>query len=532
MALIEELDKENLIVSISSEISEDFLSNLKTEFQNSYSKRTIKRVILNFSSVTQINSTSLSVLFSLKLFFKTLGIEVVPVNIIENVSSLFRSVGLNQILDKEIKGFFAHAPNQSKAIENEIKLLKSELEYQKEIYKRVTLDLEEKLAKSNVELKIKNEQLQMVDRSNSIGELAAGVAHEFNNIIGGIMGYAQLAQAKKTNEIIDKALNSIISLSKRSEGITTGLLNYSRKRPVKVAHVNFKELILGVLDFTQKQLENNKIIVHTDWQEVETFYADENLLSQVILNLVINASHAMEKGGDLYLSLFKEKGFIIFKITDTGSGIKKSNLNRIFLPFFTTKGPLGGGNKAGTGLGLSISKSIVEMHEGKLEVESEEGKGATFTVSLPEKISTNDYLEKINIKRYGKTENVYLSKILVVDDEELIRSLISAALSDQGHNIIEGENGEDGVKLFASHKPDLVFLDVLMPRMNGMDAYLEIKKINPEAKVIFITGQAGENLERVLTNLTKNEHVYLLRKPFEIVELVNVVNIALSSTTF
>ncbi len=471
----------------------------------------------------------MSVLFSLKLFFKSVGTESIAVNVNDNVSGIIKSVGLDEILESESKNDIDVLGVKASSQEEEIKSLRAELSYQKELYNRVTKDLEEKLTKCNAELKLKNAELHMFDKSHSIGELAAGVAHEFNNIIGGILGYAQLAQSKRTDELIDKALTNIIALSKRSEGITSGLLNFSRKKPVKISHMDFQVLIQSVLNFTQKQLENNKIVVHTDFQPVDKMYADENLLSQVILNLVINASHAMENGGEIFLSLQKEKGFIVFKIRDTGVGIKKVNLEKIFMPFYTTKGALGGGNKSGTGLGLSISRSIAEMHEGKLEVDSIEGQGATFILSFPEKIATKEFKQIISQpEKLDVTTPAPKSKILIVDDEELIRSLISAALSDKGHDILEGVNGLDGVKLYQSHKPDLVFLDVLMPRMNGMDAFLEIKKINPNAKVIFITGQAGEYLEKVLVSLTNNKHVYLLRKPFEIDELTNVVDVALS----
>jgi len=529
MGMINELDSENLILRITQEIDDSLLSKIKLEFLNSFRLDKVKRIFLDFSSVNQITSTGVSVLFSLKLFFKSVGTESIAVNVNDNVSSIIKSIGLDEILDGESKHDVDVLGIKSNSLEEEIKALKAELSYQKELYNRVTKDLEEKLTKCNAELKLKNAELHMFDKSHSIGELAAGVAHEFNNIIGGILGYAQLAQSKKTEELIDKALTNIIALSKRSEGITSGLLNFSRKKPVKISHMDFQELIQSVLNFTQKQLENNKIIVRTDFQPVDKMYADENLLSQVILNLVINASHAMENGGELYLSLYKENGFIVFKIRDTGIGIKKVNLDKIFMPFYTTKGVLGGGSKSGTGLGLSISRSIAEMHEGKLEVESVEGEGATFILSFPEKIATKEF--KQIITQTEKTEIAVpapTSKILIVDDEELIRGLIAAALSDKGHDILEGVNGLDGVKLYQSHQPDLVFLDVLMPRMNGMDAFLEIKKTNPNAKVIFITGQAGEYLEKILASLTNNKHVYLLRKPFEIDELINVVDVALS----
>ena len=528
MRLIEELDNGNLIIQLLPDMEDSFVTKIKNEFLLTFDPNKVKRIFLNFSSISQISSAGLSAFFNLKLFFKTFGAEVIPINLNEQVSVLFKALGLEQIIDKE-KPAKTIVKKKKFQVDSEVTALKSELEFQKELYKRVTKELEAKLEKANADLKFKNQQLQIVNKSNSIGELAAGVAHEFNNIIGGIMGYAQLAQAKKTEEMVDKAFSNIILLSKRSEGITTGLLNYSRKRPVKVSPVNFKDVINGVLSFTQKQLENSNIKVHDDFKEIENFYADENLLSQVILNLVINASHAMENGGELFLSLYKENGNIIFKIKDTGIGIKKNNLSKIFLPFFTTKGPLGGGNKLGSGLGLSVSKSIVEMHEGKIEVESIEGMGATFTISLPEKIATVEYKEKINNKTYFNNQDDFKSKILIVDDEEIIRSVISAALFDQGHDIVEGINGEDGVKLYKSHSPELVFLDILMPRLNGIDAYLEIKRINPSAKIVFITGQSGENLEQVLVNLTKNDDVYLLRKPFEIKELINVVSVALSS---
>ena len=236
----------------------------------------------------------------------------------------------------------------------------------------------------------------------------------------------------------------------------------------------------------------------------------------------------MENGGDLYLSLYKKDDNLVFKIRDTGIGIKESNLKRIFVPFFTTKGAFGGGNKGGTGLGLSISRSIVEMHYGKLEVESVENEGATFTVTLPIKLKTNESKEKPEQKNSLESTKTRPAKILIVDDEELIRDLISITLFDLGHTTIEAANGEKAVSLYQEHNPDLVFLDILMPVMNGIDAYLAIKKINPEAKIVFITGHAGEYLEKILVILAKNEYVYLLRKPFDFTEIAKVVNLAFS----
>ncbi|PCJ55020.1 MAG: hypothetical protein COA79_21285 [Planctomycetota bacterium] len=524
MSILKELDSENLILSMPEEMDDDFFSKVKLEVLNAHKVNNIHRILLNFSTVRSLSSVGLSVLFSIKIFLKSIGLEVAAVNVNEGIMGVFKAVGFDQIFEKE---YVAQDSVVERSYEEKAKDLSEELSYQRELYNRVTTELEKKIESTKDELKNATEQLRLYDKSNSIGELAAGVAHEFNNIIGGIMGYAQLAQMKKTDEIIDKALDNIVKLSKRVEGITSGLLNFSRKKPVKVAPINIVKMIEGVLEFTQKQLENCDIKVIAELDDVEEFLADENLLSQVILNLVINASHAMENGGELKIKLFREGGFVLCVVSDTGTGIQKKHLEKIFQPFFTTKGALGGGNKAGTGLGLSVSRSIIEIHRGTLEVESTLGKGTTFTVKIPFKSVKEEDEEARKKRKVGTGRISKNAKILIVDDEEIIRSLISATLSDKGHDLLEGSNGEDGVKLFKSHKPDLVFLDILMPRKNGLDAYLEIIEEDPSAKIVFITGQAGEYLEVVLDNIVNNDNVYLLRKPFELDELVNVVNVAL-----
>ena len=271
MSYLEFFDEENLIVSVFTEIDESFLSEVKTEYLKIFCRDHIKRIVLNCSSLNKISSEGFSVLFNLKVFFMEFNIEVLVINVSAKIASLFQEIGLDQIICQEIKFDFASVLKSKDTFEKIILSLNSSLNTHKELYKKVTSSLEEKLEKCNAELRIKDEQLIMYSKTNSLGELTAGIAHEFNNIIGGIMGYAQLAQQKKNEEIIDKALKNIIIMSKRAEGITSGLLKFSRQNPIEATKVNFKEIIQSVLNFSQKQFEVLGIKIHTDLQNVNDF---------------------------------------------------------------------------------------------------------------------------------------------------------------------------------------------------------------------------------------------------------------------
>jgi two-component system NtrC family sensor kinase len=238
-------------------------------------------------------------------------------------------------------------------------------------------------AMSEHEEMVKQVAQQQVGRSEqlaSVGRLAAGVAHEINNPLTGVLAFADLLRQKENLDDQDREdLDLIIRETKRAREIVKGLLEYAREAPHVQTNVDINELIRHTMRLLGNREAFQGIYLVDDLAEtLPPVKGDKNKLEQVLVNLCINACEAMLDGGTLMVTTTCEKGYVFIKVTDTGCGIKRSHLDHIFEPFFTTK-PVG----KGTGLGLSVTYGIVQQHGGMLEVESDEGKGTTFTVKLP-----------------------------------------------------------------------------------------------------------------------------------------------------
>lgn len=214
----------------------------------------------------------------------------------------------------------------------------------------------------------------------SVGRLAAGVAHEINNPLTGVLGFAELLRESPNLQEQDRQdLEVIIRETKRAREIVRGLLDYARESPSVPTRLDLNEVIRETVRLLGKREAFQHIVLVEDLADgLPPIHADKNQLQQVLLNLSLNACEAMPDGGTLLVSTQAAEGKVLIKITDTGCGIKREHLDRIFEPFFTTK-PVG----KGTGLGLSVSYGIIQQHGGSLDVESEEGKGSTFTITLP-----------------------------------------------------------------------------------------------------------------------------------------------------
>jgi len=224
---------------------------------------------------------------------------------------------------------------------------------------------------------------QQIGRSEqlaSVGRLAAGVAHEINNPLTGVLGFAELLrESPHLDEQERQDLEVIIRETKRAREIVRGLLDYARETPSVPTRLDLNEVIRETMRLLGKREAFEHIVLVEDLADhLPPVNADKNQLQQVLLNLSLNACEAMSGGGTLLISTQAANGKVLIKITDTGCGIKREHLDRIFEPFFTTK-PVG----KGTGLGLSVSYGIIQQHGGTLDVESEEGKGSTFTITLP-----------------------------------------------------------------------------------------------------------------------------------------------------
>jgi two-component system, NtrC family, sensor kinase len=223
-------------------------------------------------------------------------------------------------------------------------------------------------------------QLGQSAKLASIGRLAAGIAHEINNPLTGVLTFAHLLRQKTTmDEQSKEDIDVIVRETTRVREIVQGLLNFARESPPQKQSLDINEVLSQTMTLVRSQKESHKITVEEKLaSNLSYILGDKNQLQQVFLNLSLNACEAMEKGGTLSITTSFRDGNVIISFRDTGCGIKKEHLERIFDPFFTTK-PVG----KGTGLGLSVSYGIIEQHGGSIEVESEEGKGSTFTITLP-----------------------------------------------------------------------------------------------------------------------------------------------------
>jgi signal transduction histidine kinase/ActR/RegA family two-component response regulator len=357
---------------------------------------------------------------------------------------------------------------------------------------------------------------QVASRLAAVGEMAAGIAHEINNPLTGVIGFSQLLLGKQNiPEDIKEDIRVIADGSQRVADIVKRLLTFARQtKPIKTV-VNLNELIENTLKLRDYVLKTANIEVITRFDpELPWSVVDPGQLQQVFLNLIVNAEQEMKKAhgkGTLTITTEKKENNIRMSFKDDGPGITTENLLHLFEPFFTTKA-IG----EGTGLGLSLSRSIILEHNGTLNVESMSGHGATFVVELP--IIEALPSEAVTSTLATKVEPAAIKKgkILVVDDEPGVRALLEKVLTQSGHSVDTiGDASKAIDKLDAGVIYDVILTDIRMPGMNGTEMYSHILEKTPEMKnrIIFITGDVmGADIK---VFLTQNKLPYLA-KPFDI----------------
>ena len=372
------------------------------------------------------------------------------------------------------------------------------------------------------------QQLLMSSKLASIGELASGVAHELNNPLTGIMGYAQLLTAKQNvPQDVKIDLDRIYGESQRAARIVQNLLSFARRRKPEKSYFDVNELVQRTLELRDYELRTSNIGVHLDLAaDLPWTMADYHQIQQVVLNIIINSEQAvaeLKRRGKIRVTTGMKEGCIRICIGDNGLGISAEQIDKVFDPFFTTK-EVG----SGTGLGLSVCHGIVTQHGGNIYAESQKGRGTTFTVDLPLVRQTEVVIEKTRLapKTTSPRRDEGTACILIVDDERAICDILVRALSEHGYQTDSASSARTALKKIASNGYELCIIDLKMPATSGKELYETMKRRfpGPAEKVVFMTGDTIEPAtERFLVS-TGRPH---LAKPFGSDEVMEVVEKAL-----
>ena len=343
------------------------------------------------------------------------------------------------------------------------------------------------------------EQFSQMEKLSALGELASGVAHDFNNTLSGILGRAQLLQRTGDPEKIKHGLDVIIKTAEDGAKTVKRIQDFARqRRDHNFELVSIDQILMDASEITRPRWKNcaeaSNIHITLDLHigSNAMVMGDDSELREVLVNMVFNAIDAMPEGGTLTLTTRTEGDSVIIKIIDTGVGMYPEVRSRIFDPFFTTKG------KAGLGLGLAVSFGIIRRHSGNIEVESQYGNGTEFRITLPvakiaekpvkQSESVEPVLPEVTAPACEPSPEPLLIRMLVVDDEDFVRDLLRDILEGENCEVCVAESGSEALSLFKENEFDGVFTDVGMPGMSGWELAREIRQINKQIPIAVITG--------------------------------------------
>ncbi|HUK82861.1 MAG TPA: ATP-binding protein, partial [Verrucomicrobiae bacterium] len=367
------------------------------------------------------------------------------------------------------------------------------------------------------------QQLRQSEKLTALGQLIAGVAHELNNPLAVIMGYAQiLAKRSNGDETLQTDVLKIQRESERAAKIVRNLLTFARPREPQMAPVDLNRLIRNVVETHESEMLQNRIECRQRLApDLPKTMADPHQIEQVITNLVVNAIQVLtahEASRVLEITTELSGRSVRICVSDSGPGISPEIVTKIFDPFFTTKAP-----GKGTGLGLSISHSIVEEHRGKIWVQSEHGKGAKFFVELPVVACGEEPLVvEPPAAAMERNPNAAQYRLLIVDDEPGIVEVLKTVLGENGYTIETATNGGEALDRLDRGRYDLVISDLCMPGVDGETLYKSLQKTDPDLakRVIFVTGDTVSSNSRAFLEWTGNRW---FSKPFDIEEIDRVV---------
>ena len=380
---------------------------------------------------------------------------------------------------------------------------------------------------SNItERKKMEEQLIHSEKMSAVGQLAAGVAHEFNNLLTIIMGNAEMSQNAASIEDIKESLKVIETTSMRGESLVRNLSIFSRPKKLKMESGDIIKVIDEVAKLQKKQLKLENINLKKEYQPHSNILFDFGNMEQVFMNLFVNARHAIlpKKKGEIIISIKDLDNYVEIQFSDNGIGMDNRVKIKIFEPFFTTKGAFAKDNLKikGSGLGLSVTYKIIQQHKGIIEVESGKGRGTTFIIRLPISKKKGEISKPVKAKKIkaGKIKDTDL-KILVVDDEKEITTLMKAIFKDAGYNKITVKaSGEQALNVLKTFKPDVIFLDLLMPDMTGEQFLSKVRSMKMKASIIIMSGKTRIDKEKLI----KKGAFAFLKKPFYVDQILNLLN--------
>jgi PAS domain S-box-containing protein len=365
------------------------------------------------------------------------------------------------------------------------------------------------------------EQLRQSQKMEAIGQLAGGVAHDFNNILTVIHGHASLLAMAELNPNGARSAQQIVSAAERAAALTRQLLAFSRRQIIQPKKLDLNLTVGHMTDMLGRLLGEDVTLELNYSPSPATVEADSGMMEQVLLNLAVNSRDAMPRGGKLAIRIAvvsvdpahvelhpdaRVGNFVCVSTSDTGCGIPKENLSRIFEPFFTTK-EIG----KGTGLGLATVYGIVKQHQGWIEVQSTLGKGTTFGIYIPFTGSATVDIDKpaTQIKVKGGSET-----ILLVEDEPPVRELVASVLQNYGYNILQAGSGQEAVGVWSEHKEkiNLLLTDLVMPgNMNGHELAEKLRGERSGLKVIFTSGYSADIVSK---DFKLDASLNFLQKPY------------------
>jgi signal transduction histidine kinase len=422
------------------------------------------------------------------------------------------------------------SPTQLRVAEDELRRLNQELE--KHVTDR-TAELRqsaESLERTNRELvqeierrKILEDQLLQSQKMEAVGRLAGGVAHDFNNLLTVIAGYNDMVLAKPTEPLLVKTYaREVQDAATRAAALVNQLLAFSRRQIIQPKIVDLNAEVRGMERLLRRVIREDIELVTEFDLAIPKAKVDPAQIDQIMMNLVVNARDAMPDGGKLTIRTagliadeeysrnhggIPARRYATISVSDSGYGMSDEIRRRAFEPFFTTK-DVG----QGSGLGLSIVYGIVKQNGGEVWVDSAEGKGTTFTIYFPEESGSPGGEPMIEAARVETQAGSAAETILVVEDEEKVRNLVSVVLKDQGYTVLESRDAEEAARLCREYAGPLHLLltDVVMPGMSGPELALQLCPLRPEMKVLYMSGYADSAIAR--HRLAKDTP--FLQKPF------------------